>query len=39
MRPLETVFGDNLNYYDLNGSFLLTVLILVGIITVHKRFN
>jgi len=39
MRPLETVFGDNLNYYNLNGSSLLTVLILVGIITVHKRFN
>ena len=39
MRPLETVFGDSLNHYNLNGSFLLTVIFLVGIGIVHKRFN
>ena len=39
MMPLETVFGDSLNHYNLNGSFLLTVIFLVGIGTVHKRFN
>ena len=39
MRPLETVFGDSLNHYNLNGSFLLTVLFLIGIGIVHKRFN
>ena len=39
MRPLETVFGDNLNYYDLNGSFLLTVLLLIVVFILHKRFN
>ena len=39
MMPLETVFGDSLNHYNLNGSFLLTVLFLIGIGIVHKRFN
>ena len=39
MMPLETVFGDSLNHYNLNGSFLLTVLFLIGIIIIHKRFN
>ena len=39
MMPLETVFGDSLNNYNLNGSFLLTVLFLIGIGIVHKRFN
>ena len=39
MRPLETVFGDSFNHYNLNGSFLLTVLFLIGIGIVHKRFN
>ena len=39
MRPLETVFGDSLNHYNLNGSFLLTVLLLIVVIIMHKRFN
>jgi hypothetical protein len=39
MMPLETVFGDSLNHYNLNGSFLLTVLFIIGIGIVHKRFN
>ena len=39
MMPLETVFGDSLNHYNLNGSFILTVLFLIGIGIVHKRFN
>jgi len=39
MMPLETVFGDSLNHYNLNGSFLLTVIFLIGIGIVHKRFN
>ena len=38
MMPLETVFGDSLNHYNLNGSFLLTVIFLIGIGIVHKRF-
>ena len=39
MMPLETVFGDSLNHYNLNGSFLLTVIFLIGIGIVNKRFN
>ena len=39
MMPLETVFGDSLNHYNLNGSYLLTVIFLIGIGIVHKRFN
>lgn len=39
IMPLETVFGDSLNHYNLNGSFLLTILFLIGIGIVHKRFN
>ena len=39
MRPLETVFGDTLNHYNLNGSFLLTILFLIGIRVVYKQFN
>ena len=39
MMPLETVFGDSLNHYNLNGSFLLTVIFLIGVAIVHKRFN
>ena len=39
MMPLETVFGDSLNHYNLNGSFLLTDLFIIGIGIVHKRFN
>ena len=39
MMPLETVFGDSLNHYKLNGSFLLTVLFLISIIIIYKRFN
>ena len=39
MKPLETVFGDSLNHYNLNGSFLLTILFLIGIRVVYKQFN
>tara|TARA_B100000575_G_scaffold220307_1_gene180753 strand:- start:652 stop:1506 length:855 start_codon:yes stop_codon:yes gene_type:complete len=39
MRPLETVFGNSLNIYNLNGSFLLTVIFLIGIIIIYIRFN
>ena len=39
MMPLETVFGDSLNHYNLNGSFLLTVLFLISILIIYKRFN
>ena len=39
MRPLETVFGDSLNHYNLNGSFLLTILLLIVVIIIHKQFN
>ena len=36
---LGTLFGNNLIDYNLNGSFLLTVLFLIAIITIYKRFN
>ena len=36
---LDTLFGNNLIDYNLNGSFLLTVLFLIAIITIYKRFN
>ena len=39
MRPLNTVFGNNLNQHELNGSFVLTVLFLLGVYIVNERFK
>ena len=39
MRPLETMFGNNLNIYNLNGSFVLTAFFSVGIYIVYKSFR
>tara|TARA_Y100000768_G_scaffold55999_1_gene37320 strand:+ start:988 stop:1842 length:855 start_codon:yes stop_codon:yes gene_type:complete len=39
LGSLDTLFGNNLIHYNLNGSFLLTVLFLIAIITIYKRFN
>ena len=36
---LDTLFGNNLIHYNLNGSFLLTVLFLIAIITIQIKLD